>query len=151
MGEREVEEDQPKPSILRSVRRRVTRLLLPELDDAVRHYDETVLRLKRMTQQRNQLSKDVGLYKGQQWGYLAVGDMNPDLIDFGEYAKMMKDAQVRAGFDLIEMGTLMKPWKIRHPDEEVVDTLTRNFETLIYPNMRAAMKEMLSAMRRTMA
>jgi len=138
--------DQPKRSTLQSARRRAAELLFPGMAEALDNYDNLALRLQRVTQQRDKLTQDVGLYKGQQWAWLAVGDMNPDLIDFSEYAKMLKDAQVRAGFDLIEMGVLMKPWKIRHPDKEVVDTLTKNLENLIYPSVRDSMKAMLSAL-----
>ena len=139
------EMNQPSKSFLRTARDRVATLLFPGMVKTRDNYDNLVFRLQRITQQRDQLSQDVGLYKGQQWGYLAVGDMNPDLIDFSEYAKMLNDAQVRAGFDLIVMGVLMKPWKIRHPDKEVVETLTRNLENLIYPSFRNSMKGMLSA------
>ena len=136
--------DQPRGSILRSARERAARLLFPGMTEALDNYSNLALRLQRVTQQRDKLTQDVGLYKGQ-WAYLAVGDMNPDLIDFSEYTKMLNDAQVRAGFDLIVMGVLMKPWKIRHPDKEVVATLTRNLESLIYPSFRDAMKGMISA------
>jgi hypothetical protein len=136
--------DQPKGSILRSARERVARLLFPGMAEALDNYSNLALRLQHVTQQRDKLTQDVGLYKGQ-WAYLAVGDMNPGLIAFSEYTKMLNDAQVRAGFDLIVMGVLMKPWKIRHPDKEVVETLTRNLESLIYPSFRGAMKGMLSA------
>ena len=137
--------DQPRVSILRSARERAAKLLFPGMTEALDNYTDLALRLQRVTQQRDKLTQDVGLYKGDQWAYLAVGDMNPDLIDFSEYAKMLNDAQVRAGFDLIVMGVLMKPWKIRHPDKEVVATLTRNLEGLIYPSFRDAMKGMISA------
>lgn len=114
--------------------------------EAVNNYQEMILRLQRVTQQRDSLLKDVGLYKGLQWAALTVGDYNPDLIDFSEYTKMLKDAQVRAGYDLIEMGVLMKPWKIRHPDPEVATTLTKNLERLKYPSARNSMKGLMSAL-----
>lgn len=140
------EVDQPKPSLLQSARRRTAQLLFPEMLDAIEKYEGLTLRLQRVTQQRDSLLKDVGLYKGLQWASLSVGDYNPDLIDFSEYAKMLKDAQVRAGYDLIEMGVLMKPWKIRHPDPEVALTLTKNLERLKYPSARGGMKGILSAL-----
>ena len=62
--------------------------MFPGVTEAVDNYANLVLRLQRVTQQRDKLTQDVGLYKGQQWAYLAVGDLNPDLIDFSEYAKM---------------------------------------------------------------
>jgi len=143
MGE---DPNQPKRSILQNARRRAADLLIPGLGEMVDNYETISLRLQRMTQQRDKLSEDVGAYKGLQWAGLAIGDYNPDLVDYTEYTKMMDDAQVRAGSDLIEMGVLMKPWKIRHPDQEVSDTLTLNFERLVYPGIRNAMKEMLSAL-----
>ncbi len=140
------EEDQPKRSLLINARRRAADILIPGLSEMVENYDTISLRLQRMTQQRDKLSEDVGAYKATQWANLAIGDYNPELVDFAEYTKMMNDAQVRAGFDLIEMGVLMKPWKIRHPDPDVVTALTLNLERLIYPGFRNAMKEMLTAL-----
>ena len=142
----EIAPNQPKRSVLQAARRRAADLLLPGLGNMLDNYEGINLRLQRVTQQRDELLKDVGAYKGLQWARLVVGDYNPDLIDFVEYTKMMDDAQVRAGFDLIEMGVLMKPWKIRHPDQEVTATLTLNLERLVYPGIRNAMKEMLSAL-----
>jgi len=142
----EIEPNQPKRSILQSARRRAADLLIPGLGEMVDNYDTISLRLQRMTQQRDKLSEDIGAYRAPQWGLLAMGDYNPDLVSFAEYTKMMDDAQVRAGFDLIEMGVLMKPWKIRHPDPEVTASLTLNLERLVYSGFRNAMKEMLSAL-----
>ena len=55
------------------------------------------------------------------------------------------DAQVIAGFDIIQMGVLMKPWKIIHEDEEIVKTLTEAFNRMRWPGIRDAMKEMMKA------
>ncbi len=142
----EVEPNQPKRGLLQAARRRAADLLIPGLAEMVDTDDTISLRLQRMTQQRDKLSEDIGAYKAPQWANLAIGDYNPDLVDFVEYDKMMNDAQVRAGFDLIEMGVLMKPWKIRHPDPDVVSVLTANLDRLVYPGFRNGMKEMLSAL-----
>ena len=104
------------------------------------------LKLEQVQRQNKQLlSEDVGQYKNR-WVNLAAGDYNPDTISFDEYKKMYTyDSQVIAGFDLIQMGVLMKPWRIRHTDEKIVDELTAAFRSLRYPSFRDAMKEMLTA------
>jgi len=55
------------------------------------------------------------------------------------------DSQVIAGFDIIQMGVLMKPWKILHDDEEIVKILTEGFHRMRWPNIRDGMKEMMKA------
>ncbi|MBU0847268.1 DUF935 domain-containing protein [Patescibacteria group bacterium] len=104
------------------------------------------MKLGRMTRQRNRLASDTGLMRAAQWANLLTGDYNPDEISLAEYAKMMNyDAQVRAGSDLIGMGVLMKPWRIRHPDEEVVEVLTASLQKMRKPSLRSSMKQMLTA------
>ena len=107
---------------------------------------ELTLRLQRVEAQNRQLlNEDVGQYR-DRWLNLASGDYNPDTIGFDEYKKMSDyDAQVIAGFDLIQMGVLMKPWRIRHKDEKLVDYLTKSLRNLRYPSFREAMKEMMKA------
>lgn len=124
--------------------------LLPEgltrLDELVEENETLAMRLARVTKQRDRLANDVGLMKATTWKNLLIGDYNPDKVSLDEYVKMMNyDSQVRAGFDLIEMGVLMKPWRIRHPDEEVVGILTAGLQQMRNPSLRSAMKEMLTA------
>lgn len=105
-----------------------------------------VLKLQRANQQINQLTEDVGIYRSHAWANLASGDYNPEEISYDEYKKMLNyDAQVIAGFDIIQMGVLMKPWKIMHPDTEIVNTLTAALRRMKYPTIREAMKEMMKA------
>jgi len=106
---------------------------------------DTVKRLAKSRRQLNQLTDDVGLYKSK-WAQLAIGDFNPEEISFEEYFKMSNyDAQVIAGLELIEMGVLMKPWRIIHEDEEIVDILTKSLNKMKHPSIREAMKEMMDA------
>ena len=111
--------------------------------------DQMNLELNRVQNQNRQLlNEDVGRYKNisARWAGLATGDYNPDTIGFDEYKKMSTyDAQVIAGVDLIQMGVLMKPWRIRHKDQEIIDDLTKALKTLRYPSFRDAMKQMLGA------
>lgn len=108
--------------------------------------NQMALRLRRVESQNRQLlNEDVGQYKNR-WVNLASGDYNPDTITFDEYKKMSRyDSQVIAGFDLIQMGVLMKPWRIRHSDAEIVKELTNALNALRYPSFREAMKQMMSA------
>ena len=113
-----------------------------ELKEAL---DGATLKLQRSRQQIRSLMRDVGQYK-DRWQNLVIGDYNPDEVGLDEYKKMLDyDAQVIAGFDLIQMGVLMSKWKITHPDEEIVNTLTQALNEMQYPNIRDAMKEMLKA------
>lgn len=107
------------------------------------------LQLTRVQQQNRQLlNEDVGRYRNitTRWAQLSTGDYNPDTISFDEYKKMgTYDAQVIAGMDLIQMGVLMKPWRIRHKDQNIIDELTKALNTLRYPSFRDSMKQMLDA------
>ena len=86
--------------------------------------EQTELRLQRANQQLSSLMKDVGVQQ-TQWLNLSSGDYNPEEISMTEYKKMLNyDANVIAGFDLIKMGILMKPWKVVHPDVKVRETIT---------------------------
>ena len=109
-------------------------------------FEGIVYKLQRANQQIKGLTEDTGLYKARAWQNLGVGDYNPEEIGYDEYKKMLNyDAQVIAGFDIIQMGVLMKPWKIIHEDEEIVKTLTASFERMRWPGIRDAMKEMMKA------
>ena len=109
-------------------------------------FEGLLLKLQRARQQINALTDDTGVYKSRAWTNLGVGDYNPEEIAYDEYKKMLNyDAQVIAGFDIIQMGVLMKPWKIIHTDEEIVKTLTAAFDRMRYPGIRDAMKEMMKA------
>ncbi len=115
-----------------------------------RQIDETfegmILKLQRSEQKVKGLTEDVGLYKSTAWTNLAIGDYNPEEISFDEYKKMLNyDSQVIAGFDIIQMGVLMKPWKIIHQDEEIVKILTASLEQMMWPTFRDAMKQMMAA------
>lgn len=102
---------------------------------------------RRLRQQRDQLRSEVGLTKPTTWDSLLIGDYNPEEIGFDEYKKMLNyDSQVIAGWDLITMGVLMKPWRIRHPDPKVVASITAALNRLFQPNLRESMKEMLKAL-----
>lgn len=103
------------------------------------------LKLQRANQQIRGLTQDVGQYR-DRWANLVSGDYNPDTIGIAEYKKMLDyDSQVIAGFDLIQMGVLMKPWKIVHKDPEIVNILTRALGSTQYPDIRDGMKQMLKA------
>ncbi len=136
---------------MRTIRRRVSNFLMPPEDRArYRQIDETIegmiLKLQRSEQKVKGLTEDVGLYKSTAWTNLAIGDYNPEEIGFDEYKKMLNyDAQVIAGFDIIQMGVLMKPWKITHQDEEIVKILTGSLQQMMWPTFRDAMKQMMAA------
>lgn len=140
-----------EPSRTPSLRRIVSNWLMPPKDrEFYRQIDQEVaglvLKLQRATQQINVLTEDIGLYKSHAWTRLATGDYNPEEISFEEYKKMLNyDAQVIAGFDIIQMGVLMKPWKIVHEDPEIVEALTAALRRMRYPTIREAMKEMMKA------
>lgn len=115
-------------------------------DRLFEHTQYLGLQLQRaQSQNRQLLNEDVGQYRNR-WANLAMGDYNPDTISFDEYKKMATyDSQVIAGWDLIKMGVLMKPWRIRHKDEKIVKELTNTFKDMRYPSFRDAMKQMLDA------
>jgi len=125
---------------------------LDELEDQVENLlkltesaESTRLQLQKREKQFDQLLKETGQYT-DIWTNLVSGDYNPDEIDFDEYKKMTDyDTQVIAGLDLLTMGVLMKPWKINHPDEEIVKTTTAALNDMINPTFYDAMKAMLSA------
>uniref|UniRef100_A0A6M3M5H8 Portal protein n=1 Tax=viral metagenome TaxID=1070528 RepID=A0A6M3M5H8_9ZZZZ len=133
------------------MRRVVSNWLMPPKDREFYHQVDQevaglVLKLQRANQQINVLTEDVGIYKSHAWANLASGDYNPEEISYDEYKKMLNyDAQVIAGFDIIQMGVLMKPWKIMHPDPKIVDVLTAALRRMRYPTIREAMKEMMKA------
>jgi len=105
-----------------------------------------VMKLQRAKQQVDALTEDVGVYRPDMWANLASGDYNPEEISYDEYKKMLDyDAQVIAGWDIIQMGVLMKPWKIVHEDQEIVDTITAALRRMKYPTIREAQKEMMKA------
>lgn len=107
---------------------------------------ESAVLLQKRTRQLNQLTDDIGIYKSQ-WANLAVGDYNPEVIGFDEFEKMSNyDAQVIAGLELIQMGVLMKPWRISHDDEDLVKTVTNALNRMKRPTIREAMKEMMKAL-----
>ncbi len=139
----------------------LTRIFFPKQLDQMRaledrlfeHANELTLKLeasearaKRIQDQNRQLlNEDVGQYR-DRWVNLGAGDYNPDTITYPEYKKMLSyDSQVLAGWDLIQMGVLMKPWRIRHKDPELVKELTRAFNNLRYPSFRDAMKQQMQA------
>lgn len=106
---------------------------------------QNALKLQRATQQLNHFMKDVGVQR-DRWALLSTGDYNPDEISMTEYKKMLNyDANVIAGFDLIKMGVLMKPWKIVHPDKEIRTTITNALNQMTKPTFRDACKEMMKA------
>ena len=134
-----------------TIRRRVSNFLMPPEDkELYRNVDSLIdgmiLKLQRSEQKVKGLTEDKGVYKSRAWANLAVGDYNPEEIGFDEYKKMLDyDSQVIAGFDIIQMGVLMKPWKIIHQDEEIVKILTGALERLMWPTFRDAMKQMMGA------
>jgi len=115
-------------------------------DRLFEHTTRLTLQLQRaQAQNRQLLNEDIGQYRNR-WANLASGDYNPDTISLEEYKKMATyDSQVIAGWDLIKMGVLMKPWRIRHGDEEIVKKITNALNSLRYPSFRDAMKQMLEA------
>ena len=133
------------------MRRSVSQFLMSPVDRE--RYDQIdgllegmILKLQRSEQKVKGLTEDKGVYKPTTWANLSVGDYNPEEIGFDEYKKMLDyDAQVIAGFDIIQMGVLMKPWKIIHQDEEIVKTLTGSLEQMMWPSFRDAMKQMMAA------
>jgi len=128
------------------IRNQIAPELTAQFEAQARLLEEATLKLARSQQQTNQLlGTDVGKFRSD-WEQLSDGDYNPESIGLEEYKNMADyDAQVIAGFELIEMGVLMKPWKITHPDPEVAATLTKAFQRLRYPNFRDSMKEMMNA------
>ena len=107
--------------------------------------EQTELRLQRANQQLNSLMKDVGVQQ-TQWVNLSSGDYNPEEISMTEYKKMLNyDANVIAGFDLIKMGILMKPWKVVHPDVKIREAITGALKQMYQPTFREACKEMMKA------
>ncbi len=136
---------------MRTIRRRISNFLMPPEDLAFyRQIDDQIegmiLKLQRSEQKVKGLTEDIGVYKPTTWANLTIGDYNPEEIGFDEYKKMLDyDAQVIAGFDIIQMGVLMKPWKIVHEDEEIVKTLTDSLDRMRWPTFRDAMKQMMLA------
>lgn len=140
---------------------RIARWLMPNFMDELSALEDELftkanasvnqmnLQLTRVQQQNRQLlNEDVGRYKSitTRWAQLSTGDYNPDTIGYDEYKKMgTYDSQVIAGVDLIQMGVLMKPWRIRHKNQKIVDELTMAFNRLRYPSFRDAMKQMMQA------
>ena len=145
----EVGEEQS--STARNIRRVVSNWIMSPKDREFyqridNEFEGLVLKLQRAHQQINALTSDVGIYRSLAWTNLAQGDYNPEEISFDEYKKMLNyDAQVIAGWDIIQMGVLMKPWKIVHENQEIVDTLTDALRRMRYPTIREAMKEMMKA------
>ena len=138
----EVEKKLELPNGLRAA---FTRIMDPNYRVIEENYTELAMKLARTSQQLNHLTNDAGLYSNP-WENLSSGAYNPESIGLPEYKKMFDyDAQVIAGFDLLLMGVLMKEWRIRHSDPEVVNTLTRSLKRMRYPSFREAMKAMCHA------
>jgi hypothetical protein len=137
---------------INNLRRRVSNFFLdPETRQKLsvfdKNWEDITLKLQRATQQLNALTNDVGQYKGQQWDNLAQEDYNPEEIGLEEYTKMLDyDSQVIAGWDLIQMGMLMKDWRVVHTDQEIVTTITQAFRRMRWPSIRESMKEMTKAL-----
>jgi len=75
---------------------------------------------------------EVGL-QTVNWNNLGIGTYNPDEVGIDVYKNMMKDAEVRAAFNLIKFSTLSREWKIIYPEEakqseEIVKYLCYAFE-----------------------
>ncbi len=75
---------------------------------------------------------EVGL-QTVNWDNLGGQAYNPDEVGIDTYKVMMKDAEVRAGFNLIKFSTLSRDWKIIYPEkakqsEEIVKYLCYTFE-----------------------
>ncbi len=140
-----------EPTRTETMRRVVSNWIMPQRDrEFYREIDQQVaglvLKLQRAQQQVDALTADVGVYRPDMWANLASGDYNPEEISYDEYKKMLDyDAQVIAGWDIIQMGVLMKPWKIVHENQEIVNTLTNALRKMKYPTIREAMKEMMKA------
>lgn len=138
------------PTRATRLRRVVSNWIMPPKDKEFYHqideqFEGMLYKLQRMQQQVKGLTEDSGLYKSR-WTALGVGDYNPEEISYDEYKKMLNyDSQVIAGFDIIQMGVLMKPWKIIHEDEEIVKILTEGFKRMRWPRIREAQKEMMKA------
>jgi len=139
------------PRMRQTIRRRISNFLMPpedltfyrQIDDQI---EGMILKLQRSEQKVKGLTEDIGVYKPTTWANLTIGDYNPEEIGYDEYKKMLDyDAQVIAGFDIIQMGVLMKPWKIVHEDEEIVKTLTDSLDRMRWPTFRDAMKQMMLA------
>jgi len=52
------------------------------------------------------------------WDQLSALAYNPDEIGIATYKEMMKDAQVRAGFNLIKFATMSRNWKVVFSEKE---------------------------------
>jgi len=129
------------------VKKRLANILLPNSFNHIEQLQsENVALTLRLEKLQNRLDTDQGILRAGTWANLITGDYNPDEVGLEEYTRMiLYDSQVRAGFDLISMGVLMKPWRIRHPDEEVVATLTAALRRLKKPSVRDSMKQMLTS------
>ena len=90
-----------------------------------------------------EIEKELGLFKSP-W-MIGLEEYNPDEVGLSKYKEMIKDAQVKAGLDLIEMAILSKPWHIYHPDPEVAKWTEQVLENLKDPDFTQALHEMLSA------
>jgi len=140
-------EEVSKTTFSDRVRKRLAGLLLPStlnhVEELQNENQNLTMRLEKL---QHRLDTDTGIMRAGTWANLITGDYNPDEIGMDEYNRMfLYDSQVRAGYDLIDMGVLMKPWRIRHPDEEVVATLTAALRRMKKPSIRDAMKQMLTA------
>ena len=153
MGE-EIDEQIAQAKSRKGIKWAFARALLPEDVLKLQDYEEeTLIRIRalqqenqRIRQQRDQLRSEVGIYKSKTWDGLLIGDYNPEEVGFEEYKKMLNyDSQVIAGWELILMGVLMKPWRIRHPDPKVAAAIMASLTRMFQPNIREAMKEMMKA------
>lgn len=67
------------------------------------------------------------------WDKLGGEAYNPDEIGIDTYKRMMKDAEIRAGYNLIKFATLSRDWKVIYPEEaekseEIIKYLCYVFE-----------------------
>ncbi len=61
-------------------------------------------------------TNEVGL-QTVNWDNLGGEAYNPDDIGIDTYKNMMKDAEIRAGYNLIKFATLSRDWKVIYPEE----------------------------------
>jgi len=77
-------------------------------------------------------TSEVGL-QTVNWDSLGGESYNPDDIGIDTYKRMLKDAEIKAGFNLIKFATLSRDWKIIYSEEakkskDIVEYLCYVFE-----------------------
>lgn len=92
------------------------------LTDKFRKKDPSTVQFKDgivVTKKEQPNLNEAGLQgtSGQNWdSFLGLGNFNPDDVGIATYKEMLKDSEVRAGFDLIRNSILSRNWRVSFPE-----------------------------------